>query len=272
MENPESRIDAAFAKLQAAGQAAFVAYISAGDPNLQTTVELALELESVGVDILELGVPFSDPMADGKVNQAAAERALAAGTTVSGVFDAIRAIREKSQIPIVLYAYLNPMYTYGFERFFADAAGAGADGILLLDLPPEEQAANAELSGVQGLQCIRLVAPTTPQARIREIASQAEGFIYYVSRVGVTGVRDSLAEGLEEQVAKVREASPVPVVVGFGISRPEHAAAVAKTADGVVVGSAIVNTIAENLDSPDLVAKVGRFVEPLVRAAKEVRV
>lgn len=265
------RIDSTFANLKAANQSAFVAYIAAGDPTLEVTKALALEFDRIGVDILELGVPFSDPMADGSVNQAAAERALEAGTTVPGVFKVIEEIRRESEIPIVLFAYLNPVYTYGFERFFHDAEKVGADGILLLDLPPEEQAANSELTNVEGLQCIRLIAPTTPENRIQSIAKQAEGFIYYVSREGVTGVQTSLAEGLEEQVAKVCSASTVPVVVGFGISQPEQAATVAKCADGVVVGSCIVKTIAENLDAEDLVAKVSAFVQPLVESTKSAR-
>ncbi|MEM1296183.1 MAG: tryptophan synthase subunit alpha [Verrucomicrobiota bacterium] len=265
------RIDSTFAKLKAANQSAFVAYIAAGDPNLEVTKALALEFDRIGVDVLELGVPFSDPMADGSVNQAAAERALEAGTSVPGVFKVIREIRKESEIPIVLFAYLNPVYTYGFERFFRDAEDSGADGILLLDLPPEEQAANQELANVKGLQCIRLIAPTTPSDRIQAIANQAEGFIYYVSREGVTGVQSSLAEGLEEQVGQVCSASSVPVVVGFGISQPEQAATVARCADGVVVGSGIVKTIAENLGSGDLVAKVSDFVEPLVNSTKSAR-
>ncbi len=264
-----NRIDQTFANLKEQGQSAFVAYIAAGDPTLEITETLALEFDRIGVDILELGVPFSDPMADGSVNQAAAERALKGGASVPGVFETIRRIRSSSQIPIVLFAYLNPVYTYGFERFFKDAAEAGADGILLLDLPPEEQAENAEMANVGGLHCIRLVAPTTPPDRIREIAEHAEGFIYYVSREGVTGIQDTLVVGLEDQVAKVRSASPVPVVVGFGISKPEQAKTVAALADGVVVGSAIVKTIADNLDSADLVETVSAFVAPLVQATKE---
>ena len=266
-----NRIDSTFAKLKEANQSAFVAYIAAGDPNMETTKALAIEFDRIGVDILELGVPFSDPMADGSVNQAAAERALEAGATVPGVFQVIREIRKESEIPIVLFAYLNPVYSYGFEQFFHDAEEAGADGILLLDLPPEEQAANQEMANVKGLQCIRLIAPTTPPDRILSIAKQAEGFIYYVSREGVTGVQTTLAKGLEDQVAKICSASSVPVVVGFGISQPEQAATVAKCADGVVVGSGIVKTIAENLDSNELISKVSAFVQPLVDSTKSAR-
>lgn len=265
-----NRIDATFAQLRESGKTAFVAYICAGDPSLEVTRELALAIEAAGADILELGVPFSDPMADGQVNQQAAERALAAGATVGGVFDAIRAIRETSEIPIVLFTYLNPVYNYGFERFNADAAAAGADGVLLLDLPPEEQAANAELAPCQGLKTIRLIAPTSGPDRIKSIAKQAEGFIYYVSREGVTGIQDQLVEGIDEQVAMIQAAASVPVVVGFGISKPEQAATVARIADGVVVGSAIVKTIAENGQSPDLIAKVSALVKPLVDAVKSV--
>ncbi|MFT5466028.1 MAG: tryptophan synthase alpha chain [Verrucomicrobiales bacterium] len=263
-----NRIDATFAKLKETQKAAFVGYICAGDPSLEATCELALSLEKDGVDILELGVPFSDPMADGTVNQQAAERALAAGATVPRLFDAIRTIRESSQIPIVLFTYLNPVYTYGFEKFIADAAAAGADGILLLDLPPEEQAANAEMANCEGLKTIRLVAPTSGPERIASIAKGAEGFIYYVCREGVTGVRDDIVEGLGAQVKAIQDVATVPVVVGFGISKPDQAAAVARDADGVVVGSAIVKTIAEFGNSPDLTARVSALVKPLVDATK----
>lgn len=265
-----NRIDAKFAELKEAGKSAFVAYICAGDPSLEATHKLALQMENDGVDILELGAPFSDPMADGPVNQQAAERALAAGTTTEGVLDLVRRIRETSQIPIVLYVYMNPIYLYGFEKYLADAAAAGVDGLLLLDLPPEEQAANPEIVSNDDLAFIRLIAPTSGKERIAEIAKHAEGFIYYVSREGVTGVRDDLAEDLEEQVNAIQTVATAPVVVGFGISKPDQARAVAEVADGVVVGSAIVKTIAEFGDSPELVEKVSALVKPLVDATKSV--
>jgi len=261
-----NRIDATFEKLREERKAAFIAYICAGDPDLEATRDLALRLDELGVDILELGIPFSDPMADGTVNQQAAERALRSGTNVRGVFATIREIRAQSQMPLVLYNYMNPVYAYGFHRFLADAAEAGADGLLLLDLPPEEQDSNRELHMEGPLHLIRLIAPTTPEDRLRTVAAQAQGFVYYVSREGVTGARDDLAENLRERVHHIRDAASVPVVVGFGISQPEQAAAVAEIADGVVVGSAIVKTIAEHGNSPDLCDRVARTVTPLVEA------
>ena len=263
-----NRIDAAFTVLGASSQKAFVAYVCAGDPDLATTVEIVRILESCGVDIIELGLPFSDPLADGIVNQMAAGRALASGTTTAGVLSMIRQIREFSQIPLVLFTYLNPVYVYGFEKFHADAAAAGADGVLLLDLPADEQVRNAELPRQQNLRRIGLIAPTTPAARAREIAEAAEGFIYYISREGVTGAQVALAENLSEQSAAIVAVSKVPVCVGFGISTPDQAAAVTAVADGVVVGSAIVKVIAEHGREAALAEKLRAFVRPLVAAAK----
>lgn len=263
-----NRIEATFARLRQENRAAFVAYICAGDPHLQATRDLAWAFEAAGVDILELGVPFSDPMADGTVNQMAAERALRAGATVRGVLATIREIRTRSQIPLVLYNYMNPAYAYGFNRFLQDAAEAGADGLLLLDLPPEEQGCNPELSSRDDLPLIRLIAPTTPADRMARIAKEARGFVYYVSREGVTGERVDLAQNLAEKVAQIRQASSVPVVVGFGISSPDQARAVAALADGVVVGSAIVKLIAACGDSPGLPDRVTQAIAPLIEAVK----
>lgn len=266
----ENRLDQTFARLREEKKAAFVAYLAAGDPTLDATLGLVLALAGAGVDIIELGLPFSDPLADGIVNQLAAQRALESGTTTAGVIELIRRIREHSSIPLVLFTYLNPVYTYGFEKFHADAAAAGADGVLLLDLPPDEAAANSELTGTHGLRQIRLIAPTTPPARMRDIGSQGEGFIYYVSREGVTGEQSELATNIAENVAIIKSGSGVPVCVGFGISTPDQAAAVARSADGVVVGSAIVKTIAAHGSSPDLASLVADFVRPLVEATKSV--
>jgi tryptophan synthase alpha chain len=262
-----NRIDQKFADLRAAGQKALIAYISAGDPNLDATRELAWAFEKAGVDLLELGVPFSDPLADGVVNQLAAARALAAGTTVHGVLDCVRAIRTQSQLPIVLYTYMNPIYRYGFELFHRDAEAAGVDGLLILDLPPDEDAQNAELSQHTGLKRIRLIAPTTPEARIAQLTAGASGFIYYVSREGVTGERAEIASSLPERVAAIRSTTSLPIAVGFGISNPEHVSQVAKHADGIVVGSAIVKQIGEMGKSADLVQKLAAFVQPLADAA-----
>jgi len=263
-----NRIDQKFAQLKDQGKKGFIAYISAGDPNPQATKTLALALEKAGVDILELGLPFSDPLADGIVNQMAAQRALDAGATVRGVLDSIRDLRSESEIPIVLYTYMNPLYTLGFQKFHTEAEEAGVDGLLILDLPPEEDGQSEELKVQTGLRHIRLIAPTTPPDRIRSITANAGGFIYYVSREGVTGERASIAESLPEQVAEIRKTTDLPISVGFGISTPEQAAQVAESADAVVVGSAIVRRIAEHGSSPDLAERITEFVEPLVRAIK----
>lgn len=262
-----NRIDQKFADLRAAGRKALIAYITAGDPHLDATRELAWAFEAAGVDILELGVPFSDPLADGVVNQLAATRALAAGTTVRGVLNCVRAIRERSQLPIVLYTYMNPIYRYGFAEFHRDAEAAGVDGLLILDLPPDEDARNAELSQHTGLRRIRLIAPTTPEARIAQLTAGASGFLYYVSREGVTGERAEVASSLPERVAAIRATTTLPIAVGFGISTPDHVRQVARHAEGIVVGSAIVKQIAEYGQAPDLVARLQSFVTPLAAAA-----
>jgi len=266
----ENRIDQRFAALKARGKTAFVAYICAGDPDMNQSLEIMFALERSGADVIELGVPFSDPMADGIVNQMAAHRALEAGATTRGVLELIRRFRKKSETPIVLFTYLNPIYSYGFTRFHEDAADAGADGILLLDLPPEEAAINKELTESSRLRHIRLIAPTTPPERIPRLASASEGFIYYVSREGVTGAQTSLAEGISENVSAIKAHAKVPVAVGFGISTPAQAAEVAASADGVVVGSAIVRQIEEYGASSDVAARVETFVKPLVDAVKSV--
>ena len=269
--NPSTRIDAAFARLKAEGRKGFVAYVTAGDPNLDATVDLALALEQAGVDILELGVPFSDPLADGIVNQLAAARALAAGTTLSKLLETVRQIRRTSELPIVLFTYLNPVYMFGFERFLGDAAKAGVDGALFLDLPPDEAACHEELRATSAaLKMIRLVAPTTPIERVREIAATGGGFLYVISREGVTGEQTELATGLAEQAASIRAVTKLPLAIGFGISTPEQARAAAQHADAVVVGSAIVKRVGEFGAAPDLASRVAEFVRPLVQAVKSV--
>jgi tryptophan synthase alpha chain len=263
---PLNRIDTLFARLKSEGRPAMIAYITGGDPTLDSSAKIAIEMEKAGVDLLELGIPFSDPLADGLTIQMAAGRALAAGASVPGILDLVREIRKSSQIPIVLFAYLNPVYIYGFEKFQKDATAAGADGLLLLDLPPQEAARNSELASDHGLKTIRLIAPTTPLERLMEITDAAEGFIYYVSREGVTGEQSSLSTDIAERVAAIRALTKVPVAVGFGISNPEQAATVAGLADGVVVGSAIVRQIAEIGDTPELPFKIADFVRPIAEA------
>jgi tryptophan synthase alpha chain len=262
----KNRIDQKFAALRGQGSKAFIAYICAGDPSIEATRALALCLEKAGVDILELGVPFSDPLADGIVNQLAAQRALDAGTTPHAVLDCVRQIRRDSQIPIVLYTYVNPLLALGFEAFHRDAEEAGVDGLLILDLPPDEDA--PELAPVGGMRRIRLIAPTTPDERIARITAKVDGFIYYVSREGVTGEQASVAESLAGRVAAIRRTTSLPVAVGFGVSNPDQARQVARLADGVVVGSAIVRRIAQFSGQPEMPELVAEFVRPLAAAAK----
>jgi tryptophan synthase alpha chain len=262
-----NRIDATFARLRAERRAAFIAYLCGGDPSLEATRDLVCAFDAAGVDLVEIGVPFSDPLADGIVNQMASSRALAAGATVVGVFQCVREIRARTQIPIVFYTYMNPVYRYGFDRFLADAEAAGVDGILFLDLPPDEDEASPELRMHGPLKRIRLIAPTTPEDRIALLTREAGGFIYYVSRTGVTGERTEMAANLGEQVAVIRKHTNLPIAVGFGISTPGHVrTVVASGADAVVVGSAIVKRIEQHGADAHLVEKVTAFVQPLAAA------
>jgi tryptophan synthase alpha chain len=265
-----NRIVEKFAALKGAGKKAFIVYIGAGDPNLEATRELALAFDKSGVDILELGVPFSDPLADGLVNQLAAQRGLESGTTPPKLLETIVAIRKQSQIPIVLYIYFNLIHKVGMEKFIANAARAGVDGLLVLDLPPEESDNYEALMKKSGLCHIYLVAPTTPEERMEFIVKRGSGFIYYISREGVTGMQSKVATNLASQVAKIRAHADLPIAVGFGISNPEQAKLVASAADGCVVGSAIVNQIAEHGKSPELVARVSAFVKSLADAVKTI--
>jgi tryptophan synthase alpha chain len=263
-----NRIVEKFAQLKTAGEKAFVVYIGAGDPNLEATRQLALAFDQAGVDVLELGVPFSDPLADGLVNQLAAQRGLESGTTPPKLLATIATIRKDSQIPIVLYIYFNLIHKVGLDKFIADAAKAGVDGLLILDLPPEESDNYEALMKQAGLCHIYLVAPTTPEDRMELIVKRGSGFIYYISREGVTGMQTSIASNLASQVAKIRAHTHLPIAVGFGISNPAQAKAVASEADGCVVGSAIVNQIAEHGKSPELIAQVSAFVKSLADAVK----
>jgi tryptophan synthase alpha chain len=263
---PDNRIDEKFATLRAAGLKAFIPYICAGDPGLEATRALALSLEDAGADILELGVPFSDPLADGIVNQLASQRALEAGTTPHGVLDCVGKIRRDSQIPIVLYTYINPLLVLGFQDFHRDAWEAGVDGLLILDLPPDEDA--PELAPAGPVRRIRLIAPTTPEERIARITAGAGGFIYYVSREGVTGEQATVAESTGARVAAIRRTTDLPVVVGFGVSNPDQARQVAQMADGVVVGSAIVKRVAQFAGQAEMPQLVAEFVRPMAAATK----
>jgi tryptophan synthase alpha chain len=264
----ENRIDQTFSDLRNQRRAGFMAYITGGDPNLGQTVDIALALADAGVDFLEIGMPFSDPLADGVANQLGAQRALAAGTTLSKLLKTISVIRSKSRMPIILYSYLNPIFQYGFSRFERDAHESGVDGLLLLDLPPDETLIADEPRTVHR---IRLVAPTTAEKRIKQIVSLASGFIYYVSREGVTGERQDLADSIAGQVAKIRQHTGLPVAVGFGISTPDQARQVAAWADAVVVGSAIVRRIGELALEDALPRRISDFIRPLVDATKLVQ-
>jgi tryptophan synthase alpha chain len=264
-----NRIVERFARLKREHQKGFIVYIGAGDPNLEATRQLALAFDQLGVDVLELGVPFSDPLADGPVNQLAAQRGLESGTTPPRVLETVAAIRRASQIPIVLYIYFNLIHRHGVERFIRDAARAGVDGMLVLDLPPEESGSYEGLMRQARLCNIYLVAPTTPDERIELIVKRGAGFIYYVSREGVTGMQAKVADTIAPMTAKIRAHTSLPIAVGFGISTPAQAKSVAASAEAVVVGSVIVDQIAQHGEAPDLIKRVSQFVTPLVRAVKQ---
>jgi tryptophan synthase alpha chain len=265
-----NRIVEKFSHLKKSGQKGFIVYIGAGDPNLAATRELAMAFDKAGVDILELGVPFSDPLADGLVNQLAAQRGLESGTTPPKILETVASIRKHSQIPIVLYIYFNLIHKVGMKEFIADTAKAGVDGLLVLDLPPEESDNYEALMKKYGLCHIYLVAPTTPEDRMEFIVKRGSGFIYYVSREGVTGMQSQVSANLASQVGKLRAHAKLPIAVGFGVSNPEQARLVVRNADAVVVGSAVVNQIAEHGKSKDLAKRVGKFVKSLADAVKQV--
>jgi tryptophan synthase alpha chain len=266
------RIATRFAELSARNEAALIPYIVAGDPSLKRTRELALELEARGADLIELGVPFSDPMADGPANQRAAARGLAAGATLPAILAMVADLRKVSRIPLILFGYFNPILHYGCERLCADAARAGIDGLLVVDLPPEEAGELAGPAARHGLDIIYLLAPTTPLERARRIARSASGFLYYVSVTGVTGARATLAADLAGKVEQLRTVAKLPIGVGFGISTPAQAGAVAAFADAVVVGSALSLLIEANADREDLVATAGDFVATLKDAIRAARI
>jgi tryptophan synthase alpha chain len=264
-----NRIDARFAQLRAAKQKGFIVYIGAGDPTLEATRQLALAFDKAGVDVLELGVPFSDPLADGLVNQLAAQRGLESGTTPKKVLETVEAVRKHSQVPIVLYIYFNLIHKRGVKQFIDDAARAGVDGLLVLDLPPEESENYEQLMAAADLCNIYLVAPTTPEDRIDLIVKRGKGFIYYVSREGVTGMQTKVSDTIEAMTKRIRAHTQIPIAIGFGISNPEQARSVAQYGDAAVVGSAIVNQIAEHGHSADLVPLVSGFVRSLAKGVKE---
>ena len=265
MSTFRTRIDTRFAELRARREKGFIAYITAGDPTLKDTVDRVLRLEDAGVDIVELGLPFSDPLADGRVNQDSATRALAGGTTFDGVMDCVRRIRVRSQVPILFYSYLNLLIARGFRSTVRKAAQAGADGFLVLDLPVEESRLYVKALHAARLNNVTLVTPTSPAERIERIVRSASGFVYCVSREGVTGMQKSLSPAATRLVRRTRQLTSLPVALGFGISTPEQARAAADAADAVVVGSAIVDRF--NRSSKPAAAK---WVGTLVRAVKQV--
>lgn len=262
------RIEATFERLRRSAEKALIPFITAGDPSLAKTEEIIHALVESGADVIELGVPFSDPMADGPTIQESSERALAAGTTLAGILEMVARVRRHTNVPIVLMGYYNPVFHYGPERFSRDAAQAGVDGVLLVDLPPEEA---GEIQGFlrrDGLALITLLAPTTPAERLARLAAAGEGYLYYVSMTGVTGSRQVDAAAIEEAVRGLRALSPVPVAVGFGISTAADAASIGEFSDGVVVGSALVRIIGAHGGSHELIPRVRSFVAELKKGLK----
>jgi tryptophan synthase alpha chain len=258
------RIASTFARLRASHATGLVTYVTAGDPDLPRTRDILCALDRAGADVLEVGVPFSDPLADGPVIQRASERALRAGTTLHGVLEAISAVRGEIEAPIVLFTYANPIVRLGYDVFAHAAAAAGVDGVLALDLPLEECGPlHAALDRV-GLDTIFLVSPTTTDVRVRDAARLARGFLYVISRLGVTGVRDAVADGADRLIARIRQSTDLPVALGFGLSRPEHVAEVGRYADAAVVGSALVSVIARDGGRADLAARVEQYVRWLI--------
>ncbi|MBV9993636.1 MAG: tryptophan synthase subunit alpha [Caulobacteraceae bacterium] len=267
------RLNARFGRLAGEGRAGFVAYVMAGDPDAETTLRLLQGLAGQGVDVIELGFPFSDPMADGPPIQRAALRALKAGMTLPGTLDLVRRFRQgDAETPIVLMGYLNPILSYATDRFAEDAAKAGVDGVIVVDCPPEEAGPLADALDRAGVALIRLATPTTDAERLPAVVSRTSGFVYYVSVAGVTGARAADADAVAPAVAKVRAASGLPVAVGFGIRTPEQAAAVARVADAAVVGSALVDALAEGVaQKRDPVPKVLETARALAMAVRSAR-
>jgi len=252
-------IAAKFAELKGSKHKAFIPFITAGDPDLETTIRLVSELERAGSHIVELGIPFSDPVADGPVIQRASERALKHGYRFADYLSAVKMIRRESAIPIILFSYFNPVLQYGLERLAQDARSAGVDGVLVTDMTPEEGGDYCACLERHGLDPVFLVAPTSDDQRVKTIARCSRGFIYLVSRTGITGERENLSDSIAPTLARVRKHSDLPVAVGFGISRPEHVRDVWKIADGAVVGSAIVAQIEKEGLSRELPARIGAF-------------
>jgi len=267
MTAPDHRIDRLFAQRREQGRPALIFYLTAGYPSLAVSRTVALTLAQHGADLIELGIPFSDPIADGPTIQRACQAALDGGTTTQAVLDLTAELRRWSDIPIVLFGAYNPVLRYGLKPFTEAAAETGADGLLIPDLPPEEAGDLEGLAAAADLKLIFLAAPTSSDRRRRLIAAHSTGFIYYVSLRGVTGARDRLAEDLETNLGQLRAVSPLPIAVGFGISRPEQVRLVGSMADGVVIGSALVDLMGRQTDGPAAAEAVREFLSPLVEAA-----
>jgi len=250
-----SRIGERFALRKAEGRPAFVAFLTAGDPSLERTLRAARELDAAGADVLELGVPFSDPLADGPVIQRASERALARGVHLAEVLETVRRIRRSSELPLLLFSYFNPLLQHGLERLAGDAKQAGVDGVLVTDLPPEEAGEWIAAARGRDLDTVFLAAPTSPDERLRRVAEASRGFVYAISRMGVTGERQALSQDARPLVERLRALTDVPVALGFGLSTPEQVAEAGRAADGVVVGSALVRFLEEHPEG-DLGAQV----------------
>jgi tryptophan synthase alpha chain len=263
-----SRIGRRFDELKARSEKVLVCFLTTGDPDLATTKTLALELEQAGIDALELGVPFSDPLADGPSIQASSFRALKNGVNVAKVLELVAEIRRTSQLPVVLMTYLNPAQAYGLERFANDAREAGVDGVIMTDMPPEEAGEWRKLAANNGIDTIFLLAPTSPPARISSVAEAASGFIYCVSRTGVTGAQKDVPLELQDMVPAIRAVTDKPVVVGFGVSKPEHVRQVCEVADGAVVGSALVDMVARSSGDGNMISSVGDFARTLKAATR----
>jgi len=260
------RIETRFNELSKRGEKALVVYLTAGDPSLPKTEELILALDAAGVDVLEIGVPFSDPTADGPIIAAASQRALRKGTTLHSILDMIERIRRTSEIPIVLFGYYNPIFIYGNEIFAKRAEASGVDGILVVDLPPEESAELRQYTDRLGIDFISLIAPTTSDERIRKISKHATGFLYYISITGVTGTKKPLLDDIKMDMKRIRRITTLPVVVGFGISTPQQSAQIAPYADGLVIGSAFVRMIEENSGEDNLVHIVSRYAADIKKS------
>ncbi len=268
---PKTRISRKFAELRARNESALIPFIVCGDPSLDDSAALVETFEAAGADLLELGVPFSDPMADGPANQRALARGLAAGVSLASIIGLVRELRRTTEIPLILFGYYNPFFHYGCERLCRDAASAGVDGLLVVDLPPEESAELARPARANNLDLIRLLAPTTPLERCREVARAASGFLYYVSVTGVTGARAELPADLGTRLRELRSITSLPLGVGFGISTPQQASEVAVFADAVVVGSALSLVLEQHGHGVAAWSAAGELVGAMKRAMKTAR-